>query len=111
MAVVGVAIALLVLLPETIAAGNAARNRLQTSFNLAYGSALASIGLTIPAIALASIFFAGPLELGLSGTEVVLLALTGLVGALTVSRGSAIVLQGAIHLLIFASFLFIAVSP
>lgn len=111
-AVVGVAIALLVLLPETLAAANAAaRDRLQTSFNLAYGSALASIGLTIPAIAVASIFFGGPLLLGLSGTEVVLLALTGLVGSLTVARGSAIVLQGAIHLMIFASFLFIAVTP
>jgi Ca2+:H+ antiporter len=111
-AVVGVAIALLVLLPETLAAARAAaRDRLQTSLNLAYGSALASIGLTIPAIAVASIWFGGPLLLGLSGTEVVLLALTGLVGSLTVVRGTAIVLQGVIHLLIFASFLFIAVSP
>ena len=64
--VVGVAIALLVLLPETLAAINAAaRDRLQTSFNLAYGSALASIGLTIPAIAVASIWIDGPLQLGL----------------------------------------------
>ncbi len=86
-AVVGVAIALLVLLPETLAAARAAtRNRLQTSLNLAYGSALASIGLTIPAIAVASIWFVDPLLLGLSGTEVVLLALTGLVGSLTVVR-------------------------
>jgi Ca2+:H+ antiporter len=111
-AVVGVAIALLVLLPETLAAARAAtRDRLQTSLNLAYGSALASIGLTIPAIAVASIWFGGPLLLGLSGTDVVLLALTALVGSLTVVRGSAIVLQGVIHLLLFASFLFIAVSP
>ena len=69
------AIALLVLLPETLAAINAAaRDRLQTSFNLAYGSALASIGLTIPAIAVASIWIDGPLLLGLSGVELVLLA-------------------------------------
>ena len=69
------AIALLVLLPETLAAVNAAaRDRMQTSFNLAYGSALASIGLTIPAIAVASIWMDGPLLLGLSGTELVLLA-------------------------------------
>ncbi|WP_197364156.1 calcium:proton antiporter, partial [Streptomyces clavuligerus] len=64
-AVVGVAIALLVLLPETLAAARAARrNRLQTSLNLAYGSAIASIGLTIPSIALASIWLSGPLVLG-----------------------------------------------
>lgn len=110
--VVGVAIALLVLLPETLAAVRAATlNRLQTSFNLAFGSALASIGLTIPTIAVASIWIDGPLLLGLGATEMVLLALTALTGALTVARGSAIVLQGAVHLLIFASFLFIAVTP
>jgi Ca2+:H+ antiporter len=109
---VGVAIALLVLLPETLAAVRAATlNRLQTSFNLAYGSALASIGLTIPTIAVASIWLQGPLLLGLSGTEMVLLALTGLIGILTVSLGTAIVLEGVIHLLIFAAFLFIAVTP
>ena len=86
---VGVAIALLVLLPETLAAARAAsRDRLQTSLNLAYGSALASIGLTIPAIAVASIWFVDPLLLGLSGTELVLLALTGLVGTLTVVQGT-----------------------
>ncbi len=109
---VGVAIALLVLLPETLAAANAAaRNRLQTSFNLAYGSALASIGLTIPAIALASIWMDGPLLLGLNGVELVLLAVTALVGALTVGLGTAIVLEGAIHLVIFAAFLFVAIVP
>jgi Ca2+:H+ antiporter len=109
---VGVAIALLVLLPETLAAVNAAaRNRLQTSLNLAYGSALASIGLTIPAIALASIWMDGPLLLGLSGLELVLLAVTALVGSLTVGLGTAIVLEGAIHLVIFAAFLFVAIVP
>ena len=110
--VVGVAIAVLVLLPETLAAVNAAaRNRLQTSFNLAYGSALASIGLTIPAVALASIWMEGPLQLGLSGVELVLLAITALVGSLTVGLGTAIVLEGAVHLVIFAAFLFVAVVP
>ncbi|WP_410479324.1 calcium:proton antiporter [Pseudonocardia sp. H11422] len=109
---VGVAIALLVLLPETLAAVRAARlNRLQTSFNLALGSALASIGLTIPAIAVASIWFDGPLLLGLGGTETVLLALTAVVGTLTVTGGRATVLQSAVHLLVFAAFLFIAVTP
>jgi Ca2+:H+ antiporter len=112
LSVVGVAIALLVLLPETFAAINAAaRDRLQTSFNLAYGSALASIGLTIPAIAVASIWIDGPLELGLSGNELVLLAVTAVVGSLTVGLGSAMVLGGVVHLVIFAAFLFVAVVP
>jgi Ca2+:H+ antiporter len=112
LSVVGVAIALLVLLPETLAAVRAAaRNRLQTSFNLAMGSALASIGLTIPAIAAAMIWLPGPLVLGLSPTEMILLALSVVVGTLTVVAGRATVLQGAVHLLIFASFLFIAVTP
>jgi Ca2+:H+ antiporter len=112
LSVVGVAIALLVLLPETLAAINAAaRDRLQTSFNLAYGSALASIGLTIPAIAVASIWIDGPLLLGLSGVQLVLLAVTAVVGSLTVGLGSAMVLGGVVHLVIFAAFLFVAVIP
>ena len=87
---VGVVIALLVLLPETLAAvRNARRNRVQTSFNLALGSAMASIGLTIPAIAIASIWLDGPLVLGLGATQIVLLAITAVVGALTVLPGRA----------------------
>ena len=74
---VGVVIATLVLLPETLAAVRAARRgRIQTSLNLAYGSAMASIGLTIPAIALASVWLRGPLVLGLGAIQLVLLALT-----------------------------------
>jgi Ca2+:H+ antiporter len=112
LAVVGVVIALLVLLPETVAAVRAAlRNRLQTSLNLALGSALASIGLTIPAIAIASIWLDGPLVLGLGGTEMVLFALTVVVSMLTLATGRATLLQGAVHLMIFSSFLFLAVSP
>ena len=85
---VGVIIALLVLSPETLAAlRNARRGRMQTSFNLALGSAIASIGLTIPAIAVASIWIDGPLVLGLGSTQIVLLVITGLVGALTVLPG------------------------
>ncbi len=84
-AVVGVIIALLVLLPETIAAlRSARRDRVQTSLNLALGSAMASIGLTIPAVALASVWLSGPLVLGLGATHMVLLALTVVVGSLTV---------------------------
>lgn len=112
LSVVGVAIALVVLLPETLAALRAAaRDRLQTSFNLALGSALASIGLTIPTIAAAMLWLPGPLILGLSAIEMILLALSMLVGTLTVVAGRATVLQGAVHLLIFASFLFTAVAP
>ncbi|TXB86881.1 hypothetical protein FRD82_25865 [Mycobacterium tuberculosis] len=74
---VGVVIATLVLLPETLAAARAARQgRLQTSLNLAYGSAMASIGLTIPTIALASLWLSGPLQLGLGAIQLVLLVLT-----------------------------------
>jgi Ca2+:H+ antiporter len=110
--VVGVVIALLVLLPETIAAVRAAaRDRIQTSLNLALGSAMASIGLTIPAIAIAMIWLEGPLLLGLGGTQMVLLALTVVVGTLTVVPGRANVLQGGVHLVLLAAFLFLAASP
>jgi len=110
--VVGIAIALLVLLPETWAALRAAQaNRLQTSFNLALGSALASIGLTIPAVVGVSIFLGLPLVLGLNAKEMTLLALTFFVGILTLSTGRTNVLQGAVHLMIFAAFLFLSLFP
>ncbi|MEU7643865.1 calcium:proton antiporter [Streptomyces huasconensis] len=111
-AVVGVIIALLVLLPETIAAVRATRrDRVQTSLNLALGSAMASIGLTIPAVALASLWLSGPLVLGLSATHMVLLALTVIVGTLTVVPGRATPLQGGVHLVLFAAYLELAVTP
>jgi Ca2+:H+ antiporter len=111
-AVVGVVIALLVLAPESLAAVRAARrDRVQTSLNLGFGSAMASIGLTIPAIAVASAWLDGPLLLGLGGTETVLLALTVVVGTLTVVPGRATLLQGGVHLALLAAFLFLAVSP
>ena len=110
--VVGVIIALLVLLPETLAAVRAARRgRLQTSFNLALGSAMASIGMTIPAIAIASIFLDGPVLLGLGSTQIAILALTLVVTALTVIPGRASLMQAGTHLLVVASFLFFAISP
>lgn len=109
---VGVLIALVVLSPETAAALRAAaRNRLQTSLNLALGSALASIGLTIPVIAVATIWLDGPLELGLEGRETTLLALSVVVSVLTLGTGRATVLQGVVHLSIFAAFAFLAVVP
>ncbi|MFJ8196185.1 calcium:proton antiporter [Streptomyces sp. NPDC096152] len=111
-AVVGVIIALLVLLPETIAAlRSARRDRVQTSLNLALGSAMASIGLTIPAVALASVWFSGPLVLGLGATHMVLLALTVVVASLTVVPGRATPLQGGVHLVVFAAYLELAISP
>jgi Ca2+:H+ antiporter len=111
-AVVGIIIALLVLLPEGLAALRAARNdRLQTSLNLALGSALATIGLTIPAVAAVSIVLEQPLELGLGEKDQVLLMLTLLLGAITLGTGRTTVLQGAVHLVIFAVFLFFAVMP
>ncbi|MFI7490824.1 calcium:proton antiporter [Micromonospora echinaurantiaca] len=109
---VGVLIALLVLLPETLAAVRAARrDRVQISLNLALGSAMASIGLTIPAIALAMIWLEGPLVLGLGGTQMTLLALTVVTGVLTVVPGRATLLQGGVHLVLLAAFVFLAASP
>jgi Ca2+:H+ antiporter len=109
---VGVVIALLVLAPETLAAVRAARHeRVQISLNLGYGSAMASIGLTIPAIAVASIWLKGPLLLGLGATQLVLLTLTIVVSTLTVVPGRATRLQGGIHLVLLAAFVFLAIKP
>ena len=111
-AVVGIIIATLVLLPEGLAALGAARsNRLQTSLNLALGSALATIGLTIPAVAAVSIVLRQPLELGLHAKDQALLALTLLLSVITLGTGRTTVLQGIVHLVIFAVFLFFAVVP
>ncbi len=111
-AVVGVVIALLVLLPEGLAALRAARaNQLQTSLNLALGSALASIGLTIPAVAVVSIVLGQPLELGLGAKDEAFLAVTLIIGVITLGTGRTTVLQGIVHLVIFVAFLFLAVLP
>lgn len=109
---VGVIIALLVLLPESVAAVRAARlGRMQTSLNLALGSAMASIGLTIPVIALASIWLEGPLHLGLEPTQIVLLLISALVATLTVVPGRATLQEGGVHLVLFASFVYFALNP
>ncbi len=111
-AVVGILIAMIVLLPETWAAVRAARaNRLQTSMNLAFGSALASIGLTIPAVVAAAVWFQLPLKLGLDAKDMTLLALTFVVGTITLGSGRTNLMQGAVHLVIFAAFLFLALVP
>jgi Ca2+:H+ antiporter len=109
---VGVVIALLVLLPEGLAASKAAlRNRMQTSLNLAIGSSIATIGLTIPAIAVASIFLPGPLVLGLGPVQIALFAITLIVAALSVIPGRATRLQGIVHLVLFLAFVFLAIAP
>nr|WKF61113.1 Sodium-potassium/proton antiporter ChaA [Paraburkholderia busanensis] len=111
-AVVGIVIAALVLLPEGLAAVRAARaDRLQNSLNLALGSALASIGLTIPTVAAVFLWNGQPLMLGIDGKETVLLILTLLVGTLTLSSGRTTILQGAVHLSLFAAYLFLSFAP
>lgn len=111
-AVVGTLIAIIVLAPETWAAIRAARaNRLQTSMNLAIGSALASIGLTIPLVVLASVWLGLPLTLGLVSKDIALLVLTFIVGAITLGSGRTNLMQGAIHLVVFAAFLFLTFVP
>jgi Ca2+:H+ antiporter len=110
--VVGVIIAMLILLPETLAAMLASRRgRMQISLNLAFGSAMASIGLTIPTVAVASIWLPVPLHLGLDPMHIVLLALTCVVAVLTIVPGRATLLQAGVHLALLAAYLFLAVSP
>jgi Ca2+:H+ antiporter len=111
-ALVGVAIAGIVLLPEGVAAVRAARaNRLQTSLNLALGSALATIGLTIPAVTVTSFVLGLPLSLGLDGKGIILLALTLFVGALSLARGRTTLLHGAVHIVIFGAYLLTTILP
>ncbi len=111
-AMVGIIIAALVLAPEGFAAYRAARaNRVQTSLNLAIGSALATIGLTIPAVAVTALVMDLKLELGLSMHGTVMLALTLLVASLTLGNGRTTVVQGVVHLVIFATYLFTTLVP
>lgn len=111
-AVVGVAIAVLVLAPESIAAVRAAsQDQVQIGLNLGYGSAMASIGLTIPTIAVASIWLDGKLALGLDGTQIVLLAMTVVVSILTVVPGRSKTLQGGVHLILLAAFIALTLQP
>jgi Ca2+:H+ antiporter len=110
--VVGIVIAGLVLLPEGLACYRAAHaNRLQTSMNLALGSVLATIGLTIPAVGAASLLLGSPLVLGLDAKDEFLLFLTLIVCILTIGTGRTTLLQGIVHLVLFAVFLFFAAVP
>lgn len=109
---IGVVIAGLVLLPESVAALNAARaNRIQTSLNLALGSAVASIGLTIPVVGAVSLYLGQDLTLGLEPQGEVMLILTLFASSLTLATGRATILQGAVHLVIFGVFLLLAAVP
>lgn len=111
-AVIGIAIALLVLMPESLAAVNAARaNRLQTSLNLAFGSALACVGLTIPVVAVVAIVLDLPLALGLDAKSIVLLSVALAINAITLAPGRTHVLEGAVLVVLFAAYLFLAVVP
>ncbi len=108
----GVVIAALVLLPESVAGIKAAyANRVQTSLNLAIGSALASIGLTIPAVAGVSLYLGRELTLGLDAEGMAILLLTLFVSSMTLATGRATILQGAVHLVIFGVFLLLAAVP
>lgn len=109
---VGVVIAMLVLAPESLAAfNNARRDRVQISLNLAYGSALASIGLTIPVVALAMIWLPGDLTLGLEPMQILLLTLSVIISVLTLAEGQALMLQGIVHLVLLVTFIFFSAMP
>jgi Ca2+:H+ antiporter len=108
----GVVVALLILLPEGVAAVGAARkNDLQKSINLALGSSLATIGLTIPAVAAAAWALDKQLVLGLNGQSTVLLALTFIVSMLTFGTGRTNILFGLVHMVVFAVFVFMVFVP
>ena len=108
----GVIIALIVLTPESISAVKSARrDELQKSINLALGSSLATIGLTIPAIAAANLFIHKPLVLGLDMDDVVLLVMALATSMLTFGTGRTNVLFGFLHLVIFGTFLFLSFVP
>ena len=109
---VAVAIAVVILLPEGAAAFRYARQgHLQSSFNIGYGSALASIGLTIPALVVVSLVLDFDLEFGLRPIDIVLFLLTLVVSTVTVASHRVTLFQGGLHLAIFAAFLFLSVSP
>jgi Ca2+:H+ antiporter len=108
----GVLVALLILLPESVAAIAAARkNDLQKSINLALGSSLATIGLTIPAVAVAGYALDKQLVLGLNGQEMVLLLLTFALSMLTFGTGRTNILFGLVHVVVFAVFVFMVFVP
>jgi Ca2+:H+ antiporter len=111
-ALVGVIIAGIVLLPEGLAALRAARaNRLQTSLNLALGSALASIGLTIPAVSFVSLYMNSHLRLGIDAKSSLLLLLSLFVAVVALRTGRTIILHGVVLLTVFVVYLFMTIVP
>lgn len=111
-ALVGVIIASVVLLPEGLAAVRAARNnQIQSSVNLALGSALASVGLTIPAISAVCIIYDIPFILGMDKKSIILLALSVFTVMLSLSRGKTNVLYGTVLLVNLAAYIFTVIFP
>ena len=108
----GVIVAAIVLLPEFFAALRAAqRNQLQTSINLALGSAVACIGLTVPAVTVIAIWLGQPLALGIDNAATVLLVLSFTVAMLTYGQGRTNLLAGFVHLVLLASYIFMIFAP
>ena len=99
-------------MPEFFAALNAARrNQLQTSINLALGSAVACIGLTVPAVTVIALWLGQPLALGIDNESTVLLVLSFLVAMLTYGQGRTNLLSGFVHLVLLASYIFLIFAP
>jgi Ca2+:H+ antiporter len=110
--VVGILVACLVLLPESFTAiRQALNNKMQNSFNLALGSGLASVGLTIPVVAIISIAFGITLTLGLDAKSLVFLILTFIMSIMTISMGRATFAQGIMHIVIFGAYIRLSISP
>lgn len=111
-AIVGVIVAAITLLPESAAAIRAAmRNRLQSSLNLALGSAVASIGLTVPTVALVSQWVGQPLEIGISMSSSILMLLGFMVAMVTYGTGRTTLLSGIVHLVLMATYIFTIFAP
>jgi len=108
----GIVIAVLVLSPEGLTSLQAARrNQLQRSVNLSLGSALSTIGLTIPCMICISLLDGIPLQLGLAPAEAILLVLTLFIAQMTFSGAPTNILLGGVHLVLFASFIVLMVHP
>lgn len=109
---VGIIIATVILLPEGLAAIKAVRkNRLQTSLNLALGSAVASIGLTIPSVAIVCFFTGMKINLGIDAKSTVLLLMSLFVISISFNTNKTNIQQGIVLLVLFATYLFTTVVP
>ncbi len=108
----GILIAILVLSPEGLSSFQAARrNQLQRSVNLSLGSALSTIGLTIPTMIVISLMTGAPLELGLTPVDTILLVLTLFISQMTFSGAPTNILLGGVHLVLFAAFIVLIFNP